>query len=709
MSGILGVDVGGTFTDFLLVEDGRLRTFKRPSTPAEPGRAVVDGMQEMGSAPDELVHGSTVATNAVLERKGARTGLITTRGFRDVIEIGRQTRPRIYDLEPRRPEPLAPRELRYEVDERVDAQGAALRAPSAAAIEAVLDQATAAGVESLAISLIFSYLYPEHERLIAAAARRREIWVSVSSELVPEYREYERMSTTAINAFLAPVVGTYMRRLEAELRHAGVGRLRIVQSDGGSASAAAVAERAVSTVLSGPAAGVAGAFAAGQLAGFDRIISFDMGGTSTDVALCPGRIVERLEIEIGGLPARVPAIDVHTVGAGGGSLARLDVGGALRVGPESAGAEPGPACYGRGTEPTVTDAQLVLGRLQPEHFLGGRMGLDRERAQAALARLGGDPVAQAAAILRVANANMERAIRVISVERGYDPRDFTLLAFGGAGPLHACDLAAALRIPRVLVPPFPGVLSAFGMVTAPVTRVYQRPVMRALTSETEAEVRERLYAMALDLEQAGRRELTDDGHDGAAASVELSLDMRYQGQSYEIGVPVPHPIPGPLEPPSRHERLGGWHDPAERGGSVASDPSLTLAGGRSEDSLAADFHERHRQRYGHADPARAVEVVNLRLRLSVAPPPLRLEPPPSRPGGPERAQLARAPQWYGRWLEAPIYDRDLLSPADQLEGPTVIVQMDTTTALPPGWSATVDGIGNLLLEAVSHQLSAVRR
>jgi N-methylhydantoinase A len=660
MTGILGVDVGGTFTDFLLLEDGRLRAYKRPSTPSEPGRGVIAGISEMGCAPDEVVHGSTVATNAVLERNGARTALIVSRGFRDVLEIGRQARPRIYDLEPRRTEPLVPKERRYELNERVDAAGAVIARLEAAEIEAVLDAALAAGTESLAISFLFSYLNPDHEQQVAGAARRRGMWVSASSELVPEYREYERTSTTVVNAFLAPVVGGYMRNLERELHAKGIERLRIVQSDGGSAGAETIARRAVSIALSGPAAGVAGAFACAVLAGVDQAITFDMGGTSTDVALCPGRIVERLDIEIGGLPLRVPAIDVHTVGAGGGSLARVDDGGALRVGPQSAGADPGPACYGRGTAPTVTDAQLVLGRLQPDQFLGGRMRLEPRRARSAIASLGGSTVEQAAAILRVANANMERAIRVISVERGYDPRDFTLVAFGGAGPLHACDLAASLRIPRVLVPPSPGVLSAFGMVTAPVTRVFQRPIMRTITTAMPSELAALLGRCAQELEEEGRRDLGAEGYPESGLIADVSLDMRYAGQSYEISVPL-------------------------------AVPDL--------EAISRDFHERHLQRYGHADPRRAVEIVNLRCRVSARGQNLALEPPAPRAGTIERALTTRVRQWYGRWSVAPVYDRSLLCAGDRLAGPCVVTQMDATTAIPLGWVGRIDESGSMFLEA----------
>jgi N-methylhydantoinase A len=632
----------------------------------------LDGISEMqndsdGATPpiEEVVHGSTVATNAVLERKGARTGLVNSAGLRDLLEIGRQNRPQLYNLEPRRPVPLVPQALRYEVQERIDSAGEVITPLQQADIELLLDKVVSDGVESLAVSLLFSYLNPSHEALIAAAARSRGLAVSISSELAPEYREYERASTTVVNAFVGPTVSGYVARLETGLQRTGVRRLRIVQSDGGSAGATAIIKRPVTTVLSGPAAGVAGAFAAARLAGFDHIISFDMGGTSTDIALCPGRILDRLELDVGGLPLRVPSVDVHTVGAGGGSLARIDAGGALKVGPESAGADPGPACYGHGEQATVTDAQLVLGRLQAEHFLGGRIRLQPARAFRALDRLGGSARELAAAIVRVANANMERAIRVISVERGYDPREFTLVAFGGAGPLHACELAEMLRIPRVLIPPWPGVLSAFGMVTAPVTRVYQRAIMRAMDPASGNTARD-VLSLAAELESEGREDLSREGYDPEQLTAELSLDMRYSGQSYEIGVPLP-----------------------------ATGMALTSA------MVASAFHQLHRQQYGHADEARTVEIVNLRCRV-IAPGLIpELAPPPKRDGTAERAHVASNDQWYaaGGWSDAPVYIREMLGAGDRFEGPAVVAQMDATTAIPPGWTAHLDSAGNIVIEA----------
>ncbi len=664
MPGILGVDVGGTFTDFLLWEDGRLRTYKRPSTPADPARGVLDGIAEMDAQPGELVHGSTVATNALLERKGARTALLTTRGFADTLVIGRQARPWLYALHPTRPAPLVPDELRIELDERVSAQGEVLKPLDPLQLEQALDRLCAAGAESLAVCFLFSFLHPEHERRAAEAAVRRGLRVSVSHEVLPEYREYERMSTTAVNAYVSPLMDRYLTHLDAALRRAGVRRLRVMQSDGGSIGAPTAGRLAVRTVLSGPAGGVAGAFAVAQAAGFSDAITFDMGGTSTDVALCPGRVLTRDETTIAGLAVRVPIVDVHTVGAGGGSLARLDAGGALRVGPESAGADPGPACYGRGDHPTVSDAHVVLGRLLPRFFLGGRMVIYPERAHAALASLGeafGGVEQAAAAVIAVANANMERALRVVSVERGYDPRAFTLVAFGGAGPLHACDLADLLGIPRVLVPRFPGVLSALGMVVAPVTR----DVSAAAMCPADEGLEELLHRVVPALVARGRAELAADGHDVRAATAELVLSMRYAGQSYELPVPAPLPAGGRRVP--RFDAR----------------------------ALRAAFHAAHLQRYGHADPHRPVECVSVRVRVTLPPPPVRLIPEYAD-GEP---RVGTATVWCaGRRRRAAVLLRERLRPGQRHDGPVVVAQMDATTLIPPGWRATVDEMANLVLE-----------
>lgn len=655
--GILGVDVGGTFTDFLHVQRGRLRVYKRPSTPDDPARAVLLGLAEMGAAPDEIVHGSTVATNALLERTGVRTALLTTKGFRDTLAIGRQARAKLYDLEPSRPPPLIPENLRLEVDERVTVSGEITRPLEKDEVERALDAVIAGGAESLAIALLFSFLRPEHEQQAAALARARGLFVSASHDILPEYREYERTSTTAVNAYVSPLMARYLARLEEGALAGGVRRLRVMQSDGGSISAAAAGQLAVRTVLSGPAGGVAGAFAVAAAAGFPDAISFDMGGTSTDVALCPGRILTRDEAEIGGLAVRTAMADVHTVGAGGGSLARLDSGGALRVGPQSAGADPGPACYGRGDLPAVSDAQAVLGRLLPAHFLGGRMPLYPDRAYDALRSIGeafGGVEQAAAAVVRVVGANMDRAIRVVSVERGYDPRGFTLVAFGGTGPLHACDLAELLNIGRVLIPRYPGVLSALGMVVAPVTRDFLAPVMRPVEDDDLAPMLSRRIA---ELRDRAARDLAEDGYDTRRLTVEVNLSMRYAGQSYELLAPV---NPRRLAP-------------------------ATLSGA---------LYDAHLQRYGHADRARPAEIVSLRVRAVLPPPRVNLTPE-FEVGD---AHAGYTTVWFDRPRRCPILLRARLRAGETFTGPAIIPQMDTTTVVPPGWRARIDDHANIVLE-----------
>jgi N-methylhydantoinase A len=698
---IIGVDVGGTFTDFFLIERDRVTVFKRPSTPDDPARGVLQGLREFvaysgpgSSSPasggsgfsltiDEVVHGSTVATNAIIERKGARTALITTRGFKDVLLIGRQTRPKLYDLQPTRTPPLIPDDLRLEAAERLDHTGAVLQPLDPAEVERLLDQIQTAGVESLAVCFLFSFLSPDHERLVADAARRRGIPVSPSHEILPEHREYERTSTTVANAYVAPVMTRYLSRLQDGLRERGVRHLRVMASNGGSVSPVAAGRLAVRTAVSGPAGGVAGAFALAFRAGFDRIISLDMGGTSTDVSLCPGRILERDETLVGDFPVRGPTVDVLSVGAGGGSIARIDEGGALRVGPESAGADPGPACYGRGDQPTVTDAHVALGRIAPEHFLGGRMAIDPDLALEALrsiaepfARKGarpgtGDALHAAAAVLSVANANMERALRVVSVERGHDPHLFTLVPFGGASALHACDLARSLRIPRVLVPLYPGVLSALGMATAPIVKDVSAAAMLTITPDQldDTDDHPNLSSIFDGLRRRGEAELRDEGSSLDGLTLQRFLDLRYVGQSFEISIPV--------------DRLSPGH-------------------------VLARFHDAHNERYGHSDPARPVEVVTARLKLILPSPgqsvilsaPDGLVREAKTLAAPGRDPIiARRRVWFdGEPADTPIYDRSLIAPGLTFDGPAVVVQMDATTTVPPGWRATADAQANLLLE-----------
>ena len=652
MTELLGVDVGGTFTDFLLWRDGVIEVHKRLSTPDDPARAILAGIAALGAHPDLLVHGSTVATNAVIERRGARTALVTTEGMRDLLLIGRQTRPDIYDLEPETPEPLVPPELCFELHGRLRPDGSVELAPDHSEVRNVLREAEEAGAEAIAVSLLYSYANPALEALFQSVPS--DLYLSLSSDVSPEYREVERTATTTLNAYVGPLMSRYLRHLEDGLAAHGGGRLRIVQSDGGAADVARASALPVATLLSGPAAGVAGAFAVASRAGFDRIVTFDMGGTSTDVALCDGAIPQRAEIVVAGFPARTASVDVHTVGAGGGSIARLDVGGVLRVGPRSAGADPGPACYGRGREFTVTDAHVVLGRLGHGALLAGSLRLDERRARVAAAglvhRFGGDPHAAAQAVIEVATANMEHALRVVSVQRGYDPREFALVAFGGAGPLHACELAEALGMPRVLVPALPGVLAALGAAASDLTATRARSVLVPLAATSLGVLRAALDAVAVE----AREQVSE------TASVTRALDLRYEGQSYELTVPV---------------------DAA---------PDL--------DAARTAFDALHEARFAHHEPAVAVEVVNVRATArerGAAASIVRLAP--ARTSVPVEEREVQA--WFGgERLATQLLARESLDAGQRIEGPAVITQLDATTVVMPGWAATVDAQSNLLLE-----------
>jgi N-methylhydantoinase A len=659
----IGVDIGGTFTDFVLFdeESGDIRTFKVLSTPDNPARAVLEGLARVAEdAESAIVHGSTVATNALLERKGARTAFVTTRGFRDLLTIARQTRTDIYDFFCDRPEPLVPPGRCFEVTERVTHEGVALAAPHAAEIDVLAVALRDVQAESVALCFLFSFLRPEHEAAVAQSLRDAGFLVSASSEILPEFREYERASTTAVNAYVAPILNRYLRRLEDALE----GRdFRIMQSNGGSIRSDEARTQAVRTILSGPAGGTVGAVHVGKAAGFDRVVGFDMGGTSTDVSLSLGEPQVTTESEIGGLPIRIPVIDIHTVGSGGGSIATVDEGGALRVGPESAGSDPGPVCYGRGgSRPTVTDANVVLGRLAPERFLGGEMALDVAGATAALEELGRQAglepegsltLAQTAAlgVVEVVNAHMERAVRVISVERGHDPTDFVFLSFGGAGGLHACDLARGLGMSRVLAPYGASTLSAFGMLVADVVKDYVRTVM--LPGDTASASLAEMFA---PLVEHGRRETVAEGVPEADVTVHRELDMRYRGQSYELTVPL-------------------------------------------TDDYAAAFHQAHAERYGHSDAGTPVEIVNLRVRA------VGRTPTPALPvmeSAPEDAADTKRERrdvvLSGGSVEAVFYDGETLQPGARVEGPAVIMQRDTTILLGDGDRATVDTRRNIVVE-----------
>lgn len=657
---LVGVDIGGTFTDLALSIGGRLKIYKLLSTPRDPAEAMLAGLAAITpgglNAISQVAHGSTVATNAILERKGAKTALITTHGFRDILAIGRQNRPVLYDLHPTLPAALIPPELCFEVPERLDHTGAVLTPLDMAALDAVLDNIAAKGIESVAVCFLYSFINPKHERAVRMRIAERGLLqsyqIALSSEVLPEFREYERTSTVALEAYVRPVMIRYIEHLESQLPKTA--SLRIMKSDGGVTSAQRIKQQAVQTALSGPAAGVIGAFHIAKLAGFDHIITLDIGGTSTDVALCPGEPIRRAESEIDGLPLRMRLLDIETIGAGGGSIARLDAGGALRVGPESAGAVPGPIVYGQGGQQiTVSDANTVLGRLDPEHFLGGQMALTLEPAHGAIQRLAKDMgmtvEAAAAGIVDVANVNIDRALRRVSIARGHDPRNFTLVAFGGAGPLHACAVAERLDIPRVLVPRYPGILCAFGLLVADVVVEHHRPVMQIADAHTVA----RLRALQGELLAQARSDLAREGIPEDRWQFNGLLDMRYKGQAYELTV-------------------------------------------QFKGNVIKAFHAAHETTYGHAMLEREVEIVNLRLQGIGQVDKALITPEPLVDNDGSAALLGEKTLLDG--AQSALYDREQLTAGARFSGGALVFQLDSTVYIPEGWSAVVDGYRNLILE-----------
>jgi N-methylhydantoinase A len=734
----IGVDTGGTFTDCVILDGTRVRVLKVFSTPDDPSQGIVEGVERLiGDAvlsterrdseprtpnPEprtpnlEIVHGTTVGTNTLLERKGARVALITTAGFEDVIEIGRQNRPRLYDLGVTREPPLVPVERRFGVNERTASDASILQAPSKADIRRVVARVRKSRPESLALCFLFSYTNPSNERGVAEALGELGLPLSISHQILPEFREYERTSTVVMNAYLAPRLGAYLARLEkaflhtnlnlkprplgadsgAQRRVSGSGRggagvrVSVMQSNGGITTALRAAREPVRTILSGPAGGVVAAARLAERLGIERALSFDMGGTSTDVSLIDGGPRTTRETALGGLPVAVPVLDVHSVGAGGGSLARVDAGGALRVGPESAGAMPGPACYGRGgAQPTVTDAHLILGRLDPEHFLGGTFRLDaasteqvfrdflkvQSRGSKGFTMRTSPDLARG--IVAVANATMERALRVVSVERGHDPREFALICFGGAGGLHAADLARALDMTRVVVPANPGAFSALGVLLSDVVKNVSQSVLMLVPSISRADdtkqpgwpgFMRRIGAHFARLERSARTELRQDGFQGEIV-VERGLDLRYAGQSYELTVPF---------------NLG----------------------------FREAFHLEHERAYGHSQPDRSMEIVNLRIRLMIktSAPGIdgqwagtgdnNREPSDSGSCQPAAGSMVdRKPVWFGNEaMVTAFYDRAQLAPGIEFSGPAVVLEYSATTVVPPDFRGRVDGEGNLILE-----------
>ena len=678
----LGVDSGGTFTDLCLFDDatGRVEVWKVPSTPDDPSRGIAEGVNESlgrvgaGLADVEYFgHGTTVATNALIQLRGVRTGLITTDGFRDLLEIGRQKRPDLYDMQADKPQTLVSRDLRLEVIERVRHDGSVEHALDEDAVRRAAEALRDAGVQAVAICFLYSFLRPAHEQRAQAIVAEvlPDAFISTSHEVAPEFREYERMSSAVVNAYLGPVMQRYIRRLGARLQEGGLRAApHLTQSNGGVIGFAQAARLPVRTILSGPSTGVVAAQALASMVGIPELITFDMGGTSTDVALLSGgqcRLAS--EAVVHGYPIKAPMLDIHTAGAGGGSIAFIDSGGLLKVGPRSAGADPGPVCYGRGsTEPTVTDANVVLQTLNPTHLLGGRMAVRQDLARAAIGRLaerlGLDVMATAQGIVSVVTANMVRAIRIISVQRGYDPRDYTLVAFGGAGPLHAARLARELDIPRVLVPRNPGILCAMGLLLTDLRADFASTKLVALGAAAQLEV-----AAAFDglLEQAAAW-FGDEHIPPDARQVIRTVDMRYAGQNYELPIAVPE-------------------------GRISA---ATL------DALAQAFDAAHRRLYGFVAESEPVQLVTFRVAAAGLVPKAAFQPRPEGPADASAAAIGRRDVWLpeaGGFVACPVYDRDRLLPGHRIAGPAIVEQMDATTVILPGMAGRVEPYSNLILEA----------
>lgn len=651
---IIGVDTGGTFTDLIYQDGVTWSVYKLLSTPHNPAEAVLEGLAAVsGEGARQIVHGSTVATNAILERKGVRTALITNTGFTDIMTIGRQNRSQLYELCYRREPPIVPAQLCLGVPGRILNTGEEYEAFDQDSARAVVERLRDLEVESVAVSFLFSFANPAHEKKMAEHIGGLGLPVSLSHQILAEFREFERTSTTVINAYVSPKMHRYISFLQERLET--LDSLRIMQSNGGSISAETAMNESVRTILSGPAGGVVGAYETGRRAGFEKLITFDMGGTSTDVSLIDGALSMTLESAISGYPVKSPMIDIHTVGAGGGSIAGVDSGGSLKVGPESAGADPGPICYGKGDRITVTDANLFLGRLVPENFLGGAMRLHPARLGEPFHRMSQalslEPEELAEGILTVANANMERAIRVISVERGFDPREFALFSFGGAGGLHAAYLARNLNIPQVVVPRNPGILSAIGMLMADVIKDYSHTVMLA-AEETDLST---LLSRFQPLAERGTEDLILEGIDRDRVVLERFLDMRYEGQSYEIITPF-------------------------------------------SDDLIEVFHALHEKTYGYRND-RPVQIVNLRVRARGEPhkpgfdemPAAGTEPPPQALLGERNVVFS------GQSMLTRVFERKELQVGNRIPGPSIVVEYSSTTVVPPFARGRVDAYGNLVL------------
>jgi len=681
----IGVDVGGTFTDVCFLEEeetGEVQVAKVPSAPQDSSTGILSGisliLEQAGATADQvsyLAHGTTVATNTLIQHTGAKVGLITTRGFRDLLELARQVRPDLYDLQVDKPKPLVRRDLRLEVDERVYADGHVERALHPDEVRRVVRALKARGVKAIAVCFLYSYLVPEHERMVGEIIRQEfpEAYVSLSHEVLPEFREYERLSTTVVNAYLGPVVSNYLASLRTKIEDVGIKvNPYITQSNGGVISLDVAHRNTAKIVLSGPSTGAIGGAYVGKLAGFPNVITFDMGGTSTDVCLVEGgipKVTSQREIE--GYPIKTPMIDVHTVGAGGGSIAWIDPGGLLKVGPHSAGAEPGPACYGYGgQEATVTDANVLIQTLNPHYLLGGKMEIDAGEARAVIgrlaARLGMGEIEVARGIISVVVANMARAVRVISVQKGYDVRNFTLVAFGGAGPLHACWVARDLGIPRILVPEAPGILCAFGLLVTDIKSDYTKTEIMA----TEGADIGAANGIFQELESRGAEWLLKEGITESNWLFRRSVDMRYVGQNYELTVSV----------------MGGELQNADL------------------QDIVRQFYSRHEQEYGYYTEGEPTQLVTFRVEALGVVSKAEVKSSPFNGEDPSPALQERRPVFLGErdggFVECPVYERSQLRPGNRAVGPAIIEQMDSTTVILPGQKAVVDQYRNIIIDVL---------
>jgi len=678
----VGVDSGGTFTDVCLFDEDTLRVevWKVASTPDDPSRGIAEGVAEgtrhVGVTPDAVGyfgHGTTVATNALIQHRGVRTGLITTEGFRDLLEIGRQKRPDLYDMQADKPPVLVPRDLRLEVPERMRHDGSVEIPLDEAAFRDAVRRLREAGVQAVAVCFLYGFVRTAHEETARRilAEEFPEAFACVSHQVAPEFREFERMSTAVVNAYLGPVMQGYINQLGDRLADLGLRATpHLTQSNGGVIGFDQAARLPVRTVLSGPSTGVVGAQEVGRLAGISELITFDMGGTSTDVALLQaGQCRLASEAVVHGYPIKAPMLDIHTVGAGGGSIAFVDSGGLLKVGPRSAGADPGPVCYARGNaEPTVTDANVVLQTLNPMHLLGGRMAVRQDLARAAIERLaaslGMDAMATAQGIISVVTANMARAIRVISVQRGHDPRDYTLVAFGGAGPLHAARLAKELEIGRILVPRNPGILCAMGLLLTDLRADFATTRLHTLSTAALPDIADAFRTLRGQAEAW----FAEEAIAPAARRITRTVDMRYAGQNYELAVPLPE-------------------------GEIGS---------ASLDALAEGFAAAHQRMYGFVAEDEPVQLVTFRVEAAGTVPKASFEPHADAGADASAAILAHRDVWLpeaGGFVSCPVYDRDRLRSGNCIAGPAIVEQMDATTVVLPGLVARVEPYLNLVLEA----------